>query len=829
MKKRKIVGFSLFFIGALFSLKAEILTGTIYYISPSGDDTNNGTSEFTPWQSIAQVNATDFAPGDKILFEAGGVYSGNLYFDSADADDATNPITVSSYCFGRAVIEAGTSFGIYCYNTEGIIIENLEIRGSGKASNTGSGIEFWMDLPGGTKLSNIQIKNNEVHGFKKGVQLGSFDNTGANSGFDTVLFEDLKVHDIFTNGIFVYSFADQSHTGYGLSNVTVRRCEVYDVSGDPAAGNNSGSGIIVSGTQNALIEYCTAYNTGYDNTHCGGPVGIWFYDVDQGIIQFNEAYNNSSGTGSGCDGGGFDLDGGVTNSIMQYNYSHDNDGAGFLVGQYANARPMFNNTVRYNISENDAGTNGAGIYLFNLQNPLSDIYIYNNTVYISDQPGNSKAAAYGNLDGGSNINNNIFVYNNLFYTDGGPELVRMKRTGSGAVFQGNLYHSTDGTRIIYKNVTYNSLAAFRTATGNEEDGGAPTGVEADPLLANPGNAGTIGFGNDITTITAYKFPQTSPAVDAGINLAFPIGARDYYGEDPLSGSNQDVGSFEWNSTVTTLTQEDYSQVEQLRSSTRYDDLVIEGGDVELEGDLIVRNLTIANGASFRLLSGNLKLYGNLENNGDFQIDNGELSVSNYVDQVINGNPIELDTLAISKDKNSSLILNAPVLVRKSLMIRQGKITSNKNLFVDKKALPDDVAFSEIMLSLSNLSLLIEPTKIENDSYLFNVPSNGKMISSSSYPFLSHRIPSRPLMANLAGKFHNDTQEIPQSNTKSLLKDLDSGVFIDFDVSDQEGISLSPKNKGYKLNKGQALGGYLLENKKIILQISSKNWKGLFEF
>ena len=43
------------------------------------------------------------------------------------------------------------------------------------------------------------------------------------------------------------------------------------------------------------------------------------------------------------DGVGFDFDGGVTNSVMQYNYSHDNDAAGFLRAQYAFApQPMKN-------------------------------------------------------------------------------------------------------------------------------------------------------------------------------------------------------------------------------------------------------------------------------------------------------------------------------------------------------------------------------------------------------------------------------------------------------------------------------------------------------
>ncbi len=52
-------------------------------------------------------------------------------------------------------------------------------------------------------------------------------------------------------------------------------------------------------------------------------------------------------------GAGFDFDGGCTNSTLQYNYSHDNYGAGYLLAQFDNAPLMKNITIRYNISEND--------------------------------------------------------------------------------------------------------------------------------------------------------------------------------------------------------------------------------------------------------------------------------------------------------------------------------------------------------------------------------------------------------------------------------------------------------------------------------------------
>ena len=50
----------------------------------------------------------------------------------------------------------------------------------------------------------------------------------------------------------------------------------------------------------------------------------------------------------------------MTNSVMQYNYSHDNDGAGYGLYQGSTSAPWSNNVVRYNISQNDGRKNGYG-------------------------------------------------------------------------------------------------------------------------------------------------------------------------------------------------------------------------------------------------------------------------------------------------------------------------------------------------------------------------------------------------------------------------------------------------------------------------------------
>src|SRR6185436_13456058 len=114
------------------------------------------------------------------------------------------------------------------------------------------------------------------------------------------------------------------------------------------------------------------------------------------------------------------------NSLMQYNYSHDNDGAGMLLGQFDYSRPWFNNIIRYNISENDGRTNGGGIELFKGPGTtMTGAKIYQNTVYVSPTSGsNPNLSAFFIVDWVTGIDSTE-VYNNISQTTGSVPLVNI--------------------------------------------------------------------------------------------------------------------------------------------------------------------------------------------------------------------------------------------------------------------------------------------------------------------------------------------------------------------------------------------------------------------
>src|SRR5262249_45971791 len=132
------------------------------------------------------------------------------------------------------------------------------------------------------------------------------------------------------------------------------------------------------------------------------------------------SYGNE--TSSSTDGGGFDFDWDVNDSVMQYNYSHDNDGPGYMLGagDHGNA----GNVIRYNISENDGRKNGrSGIYLWGNVTAAS---IYNNVVYQS-ATGDVGSAALRASDVGASgmVPVGVAVRNNIFYTAGGAKMINL--------------------------------------------------------------------------------------------------------------------------------------------------------------------------------------------------------------------------------------------------------------------------------------------------------------------------------------------------------------------------------------------------------------------
>jgi hypothetical protein len=543
----------------------QSLTAT-YYISPSGNDSHSSTSAQTAWLTIDKVNATDLNPGDKVLFEGGHDYPGNLLLTAEDAGTPTQPVVIGSYGSGRATIKAGNGSGVTVRNAGGVVIQNLIVIGDDYTTNVGSGIKIVNELPNNQKLEYIRVQSVEAAGFGRkkysapegyptpegcGIFMGGNASDKSKSGYKNVRITNCVTYKNEYFGIYTSGYWQNDPNTYANSNVYVGYCKLYDNPGDP---NNfehhSGSGILMEDVDGGFIEYCEAYNNGYAcPSRSGGPGAIWAAVANNVVIQHCESHHNQ--TDGLSDGGGFGFDGGTTNSILQYNYSHDNDGAGYLICSYNAPHTFNNNIVRYNISVNDGQKNNyKGILLATgspKEGPIHNTKIYGNTIYSSI----SSAIFFGRKG-----IYNTKAFNNLFITANNQKLVQGNPDRTMATFAGNVYWAVDGA---FDFAGYKSLDEWQKATGQEMLNGKPVGLVVNPKLMGMGKSVTIGDPTKLHTLTAYRLQKNSPLIDAGLDLRFLFGIdpgnRDFYGTSIPQGKGYDIGAHE-------IILEDTSSAEQ---------------------------------------------------------------------------------------------------------------------------------------------------------------------------------------------------------------------------------------------------------------------------
>jgi hypothetical protein len=151
-------------------------SGTTYYVSPNGSDSNNGTSQGSAWATIGHVNSVSLKLGDTVLFQGGATFNDTTLTGSTSGITG-KPITYGSYGSGNANlpqgiwINSGLSF---------LTFQNFTVRGPG-LNNGKDGI-------GSDQASDIIIQNDwvgnvlggiaVVHGDRWSILNNTVDGTG---------------------------------------------------------------------------------------------------------------------------------------------------------------------------------------------------------------------------------------------------------------------------------------------------------------------------------------------------------------------------------------------------------------------------------------------------------------------------------------------------------------------------------------------------------------------------------------------------------------------------------------------------------------------------
>ncbi len=440
-------------------LFVSTLEAKVYYVTSKGDDSQSGTSVQEAWKSLNKASSFTFNYGDSLLFQGGDTFLGTLEVKKAiNNNDKT--LYIGSIGKRKATIQAGLNNGIFIHNTSGVVIDNLELIGAGSQTNQGRGIYCLNDWPGKERFANIIINNVDVSGFRwAGIYVGGVPTDlahgiiapdGSRFGFENVTIANCRAFDNGYFGIHLSAAYTPEMNDYGNYNVTITQCQAYNNSGDPTyLTNHSGSGIMVDDSRKVTVSYCKAWNNGFLNpSNGGGPAGIWSHVSDSVTIAYCESFANK--TNSTKDGAGFDFDAGMTNSIIEYCFSHHNYGAGYLNYSYPGAPKMWNNNIIRNcISLNDGLKNDyAAIYMGTDGCNLTNASFYNNTL-INTKASKQFAAGilcYNNSAGGRN--SNLHLSNNFIVTCDAFPLMALSETDSALIISGNVLLNLENQVIL---------------------------------------------------------------------------------------------------------------------------------------------------------------------------------------------------------------------------------------------------------------------------------------------------------------------------------------------------------------------------------------------
>ena len=489
---------------------------TFYVDSEGGNDQSAGTSEKEAWRTLGRIKEHNlFVPGDRILLKCGSVFRGEqLAFQGMGS--AEQPIEISSYGEGELPRLEGNGEVenvISLYNQQYIHINRLEITNLDQKYNQNFELNGSNNQEKALRAINVSIRDfgtasdiriedcyiHDINGnikskwnggiffdVKANIQNGTL--TGVPSKYDQILISGCTFERVDRSGIKLISSQwcnqwEKNDPGvpvnwYPSTNVVVRDNYMEKIGGD---------GITVRDTDGALIEHNLVRDCRYQNT--GYNVGIWPFEAANTVLQYNEAYETHGTT----DGQGLDCDHASSNSVMQYNYSHNNEGGFMLImGGY----PHTGATVRYNISQNDRDKT----FEFAQGCPKGTM-IYNNTIY-SDQLLERGVFFLSNTGAGQGVND-TFAFNNVFHY---PE---------GQKFYGGETQNLTTYMKLYNNAYTGGIEAFEGDDNplKAEDAGltAPgTGPEVnESKTAVTGSSGAL---------DGYKLEDTSVLIDKGITV-----------------------------------------------------------------------------------------------------------------------------------------------------------------------------------------------------------------------------------------------------------------------------------------------------------------------
>lgn len=452
------------FLLLLINLGVHLQSQINYYVSPSGDDSSDGSWN-NPWQSLqyAMDNAT---PGSTVSILA-GTYNEKVYLNVSGS--ANQWITFKNYENDEVIIDGtGWNDPALCeiYDQAYVRIEGLHFTNNKQLDAMGIFIEGFCHH---IEILNCEIS--EVH-FSADPNAPVNENTNSQPLIVYGVEENAAITDLLISGNEIHD----CRTGYSEALAINGNVDGFEVSHNEVH-HISNIGIDIIGhegtclnpnldqARNGLISWNTAH-------HCQSPyasaAGIYVDGAKNILIENNIVHTNQWGIEVSCENIG------KTSSdiLLRNNFIYNNSSAGIQMGGYDYP-------------------NGSG--------KVTHCQILNNSLF-----NNSTLNAYdGELtltySEDCEVVNNVFYANNLeaqLFT-----LEDVEEVPPGLILNSNCWYHPDGISnsfIYWNGQDFESLNDFTAATGFEMNG-----IFIDPLLVSVN-----------TAVPDLHLQSTSPLINA---------------------------------------------------------------------------------------------------------------------------------------------------------------------------------------------------------------------------------------------------------------------------------------------------------------------------
>lgn len=319
-------GYALIAFALLLAWHDKAVAQQTYFVSPTGSDTNAGTSSGQAWRTL-QHAANQVGAGDTVQVLAGN-YTG---FDLRTSGSAGNPISFlaqSGVTINQVNSVTGRD-GINIENASHIVIDGFNLQSPNSSSR--AGIRVVGDgFSTGQFAQNITLSNNTAT---------NWGDWGIFTGFadDMVITGNSTSGSVREHGIYVSNSGDRPVITNNL---------IFD---------NNANGIHLNGDINTG-------DTGFANVD-----GI----ISNATVQGNIIFGNGNGGGSGINGDG------AVDAVIQNNLLYDNHASGISLfridgGAASTGGQILNNTI---INADDAR------WVINLRNGATDATVFNNILF----------------------------------------------------------------------------------------------------------------------------------------------------------------------------------------------------------------------------------------------------------------------------------------------------------------------------------------------------------------------------------------------------------------------------------------------------------------